>query len=140
MLLQFLKHDGSSQEIEVLAASFARKVATSFDWEAERRRFEQLAEEEEVPVYFPSISFVNDAFRILEFGPNTDDTFWVSYRYEVLKSSWGFMAVPQTVEQRLESCEFEVALEFLDHHYEGHHSELVKALPAAWDEADETEE
>jgi hypothetical protein len=130
MLLTLRKHDGHVEDIEVLGSSFARKIATAFDWDAERRRFEQLVEVE-AEAYFPSMALTNDADRTLEFGPNTDDTFWVTYRYSVLKSSWGFTAVPRDVELELEACTLEEALALMEQHYEGQHEEIVRALPSA---------
>ncbi len=60
MLLQFRKHDGVTEEIEVLRSGFACEIVSAFDWDAERRRFEQLAESEGES-YLPSIAFTDDA-------------------------------------------------------------------------------
>lgn len=128
MLLQIRKHDGSTEEIEVLRSGFGCEIAAAFDWDAERRRFEQLAESEH-ECYLPSISFMDDAGRTLEFGPNTDDTFWLSYRYSLLGSTFGFCLVEQPREQQLEACPLEMALGLLERHYGGKHLDIVSALP-----------
>jgi hypothetical protein len=74
MLLQLKKHDGRVEEIEVLRNAFAREIAQSLDWDSERRRFE-LLEDSEGAAYLPSVAFTDNAGRILEFGPNTDESF-----------------------------------------------------------------
>lgn len=127
MLLQIRKHDGASEEIEVLNVRFAREIATSFDWDAERRRFEHLVESEGNG-YLPSLTLVDDAGRILEFGPNSDDTFWVSYGYCTMKSTFGFHPQDHRSELRSDACAFDKALEFLDQHYAGSHQDIVSAL------------
>jgi hypothetical protein len=133
MLLRVTKPNGTSEEIEVIEGSFAAKVVTSIDWEARRREFEQreICEEES---YLPAISFTNDADRTLEFGPNSGETFWVSYRYELLQSTFGFCPVPQSREQILPDCELTFALELLRYHYSGRHQEITTAMPAEVDE------
>jgi hypothetical protein len=128
MLLQMRKHDGTVEEIEVLRSGFAREIATSFDWDAERRRFEQLIESEAI-CFLPSISFLDDSGRILEFGPNSDDSFWVSYRYSTMKSSFGFCPVEYGHEQVLQECLLGKALELIELHYRTGHQEIVDALP-----------
>jgi hypothetical protein len=132
MLIQLRRHDGASDEIEVLASGFAREIATSFDWDAERRRFEHL-EESGAESYLPSMALMDDAGRTLEFGPNTDDTYWVSYRYGVLKSSFGFCPVERPWEQLMEACSFASALNLINRHYAGLHLEIVSWLPDGHD-------
>jgi len=129
MLLELRKHDGAMEEIEVLRGGFACEIATAFDWDAERRRFEQL-EVSGGECYLPCIAFTDNAGRTLEFGPNSDDSFWVAYRYAILKSSFGFFPVSHQVEQQLEACLMHAALELLESHYLGKHAEIVTALPA----------
>ena len=129
MLLQLRRHDGTTEEIEVLRNTFAREIATSFDWDAEWRRFEQRAESE-VESYLPSIAFSDNAGRTLEFGPNSDDTFWVSYYYSTIKSTFGFCPVAQDQKQHLEICELQMALGLVDRHYDSKHLDIVSALPA----------
>jgi hypothetical protein len=129
MLLELRKHDGAMEEIEVLRGGFAREIATAFDWDAERRRFEQL-EVSGGECYLPCIAFTDNAGRTLEFGPNSDDSFWVAYRYAILKSSFGFFPVSHQVEQQLEACAMDAALELLESHYLGKHADIVAALPA----------
>lgn len=129
MLLQLRKHDGAAEEIEVMRNEFAREIATSLNWDAERRRFEQL-ELEDCEAWPPSIAFTDNAGRVLEFGPNSDDSFWVSYRYAMLKSAFGFSQFSHECEQRIESYDLEAALEFVDWHYAGKHLDLVAAFPA----------
>jgi len=136
MLLQIRLHDGTSNEIEILESRHACEIATAFDWEAERRRFEQLAETG-AECYLPSISFMDDATRMLEFGPNTDQTFWVSYRYSTLKSSFGFYSVDHQSDLQLPACTFEMALDLVRLHYEEKHEEIVAFLPAESDPQDE---
>jgi len=128
MLLELRKHDGTDEVIEVLGSNLAQEIVTSIDWDAERRRFEQLVESED-EAFFPSIAFTNDCFRTLELGPNSDDTFWISYRYSVLKSTFGFTSVIQEREQRLQECELAIALGLLERHYAGKHQEIVALLP-----------
>jgi hypothetical protein len=132
MLLQIRKHDGSTEEIEVLRSGFACEIATAFDWDAERRRFEQLAESEGES-YLPSIAFTDDAGRTLEFGPNTDDTFWLSYCYSTVRSTFGFCPVDQPREQQLEACALKTALDLLEQHYGSKHLDIVSALPEQCD-------
>lgn len=86
MFIQLRQHDGTSNEIDILESDHARKIVTVFDWTAERRRFDEV-EKSGAECFLPSISFMDDATRTLEFGPNTDGTFWVSYRYTTLKST-----------------------------------------------------
>lgn len=74
MLLQIRKHDGVTEEIEVLRSGLESEIATAFDWDAERRRYEQLADAEGES-YLPCIAFTDNAGRTLEFGPNGDDSF-----------------------------------------------------------------
>jgi len=76
---------------------------------------------------------MDDATRTLEFGPNADETFWVSYRYSKLKSSYGFYALDFQLEQQLPACPFETALDLMNLHYGGKHQEIVEMLPPAAD-------
>jgi hypothetical protein len=79
---------------------------------------------------YTSIAFTNDAVRTLEFGPNGDETFWLSYRYSVVGSTFGFYSLDQPREQMLEACSLETALDFLEQHYGSKHHDIVSALPA----------
>jgi hypothetical protein len=130
MLVQLTKHDTTVEELEVLRSSFAREIATAFDWDAEWRRFEQQELEEDSAVCPPSLAFTDDAGRTLEFGPNADSTFWVSYRYSIAKTRFGFYSMDQQQEQRLEGCDLPFALNLLEWHYSSRHLELVRDLPA----------
>lgn len=112
-----------------MRSTFAREILASFDWDAERRRFEQLVESDEV-AFLPSAAFTDDAGRTLELGPNSDETFWVIYRYSTLKSTFGFCPVDHEHEHQLEACEFDVALDLVERHYASKHFELVSLFPA----------
>jgi hypothetical protein len=129
MLLELRKHDGKTEEIEVLRAAFAREIATSLDWDSERRRFELLEVSEE-DCQEPCIVFTDNAGRTLEFGPNSDESFWIVYRYSILKSSFGFFPVSHVISRELESSTLDLALDLLEKHYAGNHEELLEALPA----------
>jgi hypothetical protein len=129
MLLQLRRHDGTTEDIEVLRSGFAREIAASFDWDAERRRFEHL-EESGADSYLPGIAFMDNVGRTLEFGPNSDDTFWVSYRYSTMKSTFGFCPIDYQHDQQLQACQFEMALRLLDQHYAGEHQDIISFLPA----------
>jgi hypothetical protein len=132
MLLQLQKHNGPLEGIEVLRAASAREIASSVDWDVEHRRFEQLFEAQ-ADCWLPSIAFSNDAGRTLEFGPNSDDTFWLSYRYSIMKSTFCFYPTDCSLEQQLETCDLETALGLVEQHYRGEHFEIVAALPTPQD-------
>jgi hypothetical protein len=102
-------------------------------------RFEQLVESEGES-YLPSIAFTDDAGRTLEFGPNTDDTFWLSYRYSTIRSTFGFCPVDQPRDQQLEACPLETALGLLERHYGSRHIDIVSALPEQRDPDHDTDE
>ena len=128
MVIQLRQHDGTSNDIDLAVCEHAREIATSFDWESERRRFEQL-EETGAECYLPCISLMDDATRTLEFGPNADATFWICYRYWMMKSSYGFCLVDNQRELQMQSCVFEKALDLMDLHYAGKHDEIIALFP-----------
>ena len=130
MLLELRKHDCNTEEIEVLRASFAQEIATSLDWDAERRRFEQREVSEE-DCQLPCIVFTDNAGRTLEFGPNSDESFWIVYRYNVLKSSFGFFPVSHVISRELESSTLDLALALLEKHYAGNHAEILESFSAS---------
>jgi hypothetical protein len=112
----------------VLVVSLAQEIASGFDWDAERRRFENCADGEEA--YPPCIQFTDDAFRTLEFGPNSEDrSFWVAYRYPIMRSTFGFHPIHGEEEQQLLECGLPDALALLEMFYRRAHHELTATLP-----------
>lgn len=128
MLLKLKKNDGAVEHIEVLEGRFACEIAAAFDWEGERMHYD-LREIDGEHRQMPAMEFINDAGRSLEFGPNYDGTFWVSYRYLILKSTFGVFPVDHRQEQRWESCTLDAALGLLLYHYGSEHRRLVDLLP-----------
>lgn len=128
MLVHLQKHDGVNESIEVISFALAREMAESLDWDSESYHFE-YAVEFGGEAFMPSIAFTNDCGRTLEFGPNSDGRFWLSYRYEAFKSTFGFTSLVQEKEQLLPACELETALNILEKHYGGRHQNIVAVLP-----------
>jgi hypothetical protein len=76
------------------------------------------------------LACTDDAFRTLEFGPNSeDDSFWLAYRYSAMRSAFGFHPMHIEEEQQLAECSLDAVLGLLDLFYARAHQKLVTALP-----------